>query len=267
MTDKRITLKDVARAAGVATGTVSMVLNDSPLDAATTRAHVQKVMQDVGYVYDRAAGLLRNRRSRIVGVSMCDIGNPYYADVTAGIQAALEILGRVLVLGNCSVVPRQNASWGAARVQRGGLAADAGRGNPKTSWSGCSNGACRWCRSRPRPISSATTASRAWPPAPAGPGHATHGYIGLNRKIHRQGPLRRVRRAMKGAGEKLAPDRVIDARRPARTASRASFALRKGVPPTGVVCFNVLLAFGRCSACAAWAWSLAGNVGGGPAAF
>ena len=38
---KRVTLKDIAREAGVATGTVSMVLNDSPRVANTTRSHVQ----------------------------------------------------------------------------------------------------------------------------------------------------------------------------------------------------------------------------------
>ncbi|HSW16469.1 MAG TPA: LacI family DNA-binding transcriptional regulator [Ramlibacter sp.] len=108
MAEKRITLKDVAQAAGVATGTVSMVLNDSPLVAERTKARVQAVMKELGYIYDHAAGNLRNKRSRIVGVSICDLTNPYFADVTAGIQEALEDLGRVLVLGNCAEsVPRQ----------------------------------------------------------------------------------------------------------------------------------------------------------------
>ncbi|MGK6311070.1 LacI family DNA-binding transcriptional regulator [Variovorax sp. DT-64] len=102
MQDKKITLKDVAQVAGVATGTVSMVLNDSPLVAQATKTRVQAVLHDLGYVYDRAAGNLRSKRSRIVGVSVCNLINPYFADVTAGIQEALEDLGRVLVLGNCA---------------------------------------------------------------------------------------------------------------------------------------------------------------------
>ena len=108
MLEKRITLKDVAQAAGVATGTVSMVLNDNPLVAATTKERVQNVIRDLGYIYDRTAGNLRGKHSRIVGVSICNLINPYFADVTAGIQEALEDLGRVLVLGNCAEsVPRQ----------------------------------------------------------------------------------------------------------------------------------------------------------------
>ena len=106
---RRVTLKDVAREAGVSTGTVSMVLNDSPRIAAATREHVREVMRTLGYVYDRSAGNLRNRtKSRIVGVSICDLVNPYYADVLAGIQETVDKLGRVPVLGNCAEsVPRQ----------------------------------------------------------------------------------------------------------------------------------------------------------------
>ena len=108
MPEKRVTLKEVAQAAGVSTGTVSMVLNDSSLVAEATKSRVQSVMQELGYVYDRAAGNLRSKRSRIVGVSMCNLYDPYFSDVTAGIQGALENLGRVLVLGNCvESVPRQ----------------------------------------------------------------------------------------------------------------------------------------------------------------
>ena len=51
----RVTLKHIAQAAGVATGTASMVLNNSPLIAAETRERVQRVMRKLGYVYDRCA--------------------------------------------------------------------------------------------------------------------------------------------------------------------------------------------------------------------
>lgn len=95
-------MKDVAREAGVSTGTVSMVLNDSPRIAAATHDHVREVIRTLGYVYDRSAGNLRNRKSRIVGVSICDLVNPYYADVLAGIQETVDKLGRVPVLGNCA---------------------------------------------------------------------------------------------------------------------------------------------------------------------
>lgn len=97
---KRVTLRQIAQRAGVSTGTVSMVLNHSPLVADATREHVQSIIREIGYVYDRSAAQLRKKRSNIVGASICDLRNPYFAEVAAGIEASLDELGQVLFLGN-----------------------------------------------------------------------------------------------------------------------------------------------------------------------
>ena len=89
---KRVTLRDIAQRAGVATGTVSMVLNSSPLVADATRTRVQRVITQLGYVYDRGAGQMRNKRTNIVGVSICNLVNPYFAEITAGIERSLDAL-------------------------------------------------------------------------------------------------------------------------------------------------------------------------------
>jgi LacI family transcriptional regulator len=99
---RRVTLKDIARHAGVATGTVSMVMNNSPLVAEATREHVRRVIREQGYVYDRAAAQLRKKRTNIVGVSICDLLNPYFAEIAAGVEQVLEEHGRVLFLGNAT---------------------------------------------------------------------------------------------------------------------------------------------------------------------
>lgn len=102
MPARRITLKDIARQAGVSTGTVSMVLNNSALIAEATRQRVRQVMHDLGYVYDRGAGQLRSKRSRIIGVSVCDLVDPQVARLTTGLQEALQDLDLVLLLGDCA---------------------------------------------------------------------------------------------------------------------------------------------------------------------
>lgn len=79
-----------------------MVLNNSPLVAAATKAQVLQVIEEMGYVYNRAAGNLRSKVSRIFGVSICDLMNPYFAEVLAGIQEVVGQRGRVPVLGNCA---------------------------------------------------------------------------------------------------------------------------------------------------------------------
>jgi LacI family transcriptional regulator len=99
---KRTTLKDIAELAKVSTGTVSMVLNNNPLVAEDTREHVLRVIRESDYVYDRRAAQLRTGRSSIVGGAVCNLLNPYFAEVAAGMEAALDSAGQRLVLGNAS---------------------------------------------------------------------------------------------------------------------------------------------------------------------
>ena len=67
---KRVTLKDIARAADVTTATVSYVINNTPGQsiAAETRERVQRAARELNYVPNSAARALRRRRSGCVGV-------------------------------------------------------------------------------------------------------------------------------------------------------------------------------------------------------
>ena len=57
--EKRPTIIDVARHAGVSKSTVSLVLQNSPLVRDQTREEVRRAMADLGYVYNRSAAMLR----------------------------------------------------------------------------------------------------------------------------------------------------------------------------------------------------------------
>ena len=101
----RATLKDVADSAGVSRSTVSLVLRNSPLIAKKTHDRVQAAIKAVGYVYNRSAANLRTRRSGIVGLVICEISNPFFAEFTAGIDAVLDHAGLVSFLGNTAESP------------------------------------------------------------------------------------------------------------------------------------------------------------------
>jgi DNA-binding LacI/PurR family transcriptional regulator len=94
----RVTLIDVARRCGVSRATVSLVLNDSPLVAATTRDRVRQAMTELGYVYNRAAASLRTQHSDAIGVVLTNITNPYFAEFAAGLQDTLTSSGTVPLL-------------------------------------------------------------------------------------------------------------------------------------------------------------------------
>jgi len=94
----RVTLLDVAGHCGVSRATVSLVLNDSPLVAASTRDRVRKAMTELGYVYNRAAASLRTQHSDAIGVVLTNITNPYFAEFAAGLQDTLTSSGTVPLL-------------------------------------------------------------------------------------------------------------------------------------------------------------------------
>ena len=77
-TSKRVTLLDVANASGLSRATVSLVLRDSPLVADETRQRVHDAMQNLDYVYYRAAANLRTQKSHTVGLIVSDITNPFF---------------------------------------------------------------------------------------------------------------------------------------------------------------------------------------------
>jgi LacI family transcriptional regulator len=80
-------LAEVARHAGVSIATASRVINRSthPV-AATTREKVLAAAEELGYSPSALARALVTRRSRIIGVIVGDIVDPYFAEITRGIE-------------------------------------------------------------------------------------------------------------------------------------------------------------------------------------
>ena len=107
----RPTVKDIARHAGVSPATVSLVLRKSPLVAESTRAGVQSSIQSLGYVYHRAAANLRMRLTHTVGLVICEITNPFYAELAAGIDDALDQAGWVAFVANTAESPERQGRF------------------------------------------------------------------------------------------------------------------------------------------------------------
>src|SRR5271155_3599760 len=101
----RVTLNDIADAAGVSRATVSLVLRNNPQVARATRERVQSSIVSLGYVYDRAAANLRAPYTHTVGLVVCEITNPFYAELTAGIDEVLDGAGWVGFLANTAESP------------------------------------------------------------------------------------------------------------------------------------------------------------------
>lgn len=89
-----VTMKDLARRAGVSTATVSRALQDDPSVTEETKAHVRREALEIGYVMHRQAQGLRSQRSGIIAVHV-----PFGERVPGGALADPFVLEFVSVLG------------------------------------------------------------------------------------------------------------------------------------------------------------------------
>lgn len=80
----RVSAADVARAAGVSTATVSYVLNGRSGVSDEMRQRVLRIARDLGYALDKHQARLDPERTRVLGLVLADIGNPFYSDIAAG---------------------------------------------------------------------------------------------------------------------------------------------------------------------------------------
>jgi LacI family transcriptional regulator len=253
---KRVTLKDVARIAKVSTGTVSMVLNDNPLVAAATRAHVRATIAKLGYIYDRSGAQLRNKRTGIVGVPICDLSNPYFAEIAVGIEESLAELGLALILGHSGEsLEKQERFLNTARehnveglilmptlgTTKKHVEAIAGWNIPLVMVSRYAPGIeTDYAGSDNRAASAMATGHLLEL------GHKRIAFVGATKRTTTgRDRTRGYQNALEAAGIKVEPELVV-----ACDASRElGFGAAQGlmalaVPPSAIVCFNDLIAFG-----------------------
>lgn len=94
-----VTMRDVARAAGVSRMTVSRALKkDSPVSSAT-RERILKVVREMNYVPDQMAGSLTTKRSGFVAVLVPSLNNLHFAETVQALTRELEAIGQQVLLG------------------------------------------------------------------------------------------------------------------------------------------------------------------------
>jgi len=117
--DKRPTIIDVAREAGVSKSTVSLVLQNSTLVRDETRADVRRAMAELGYVYNRAAATLRNSNAGLIGLVINDLRNPFFTEFATSLQMALSAKGYAAVIANTDEDPALQAQVVGAMLEHG----------------------------------------------------------------------------------------------------------------------------------------------------
>jgi LacI family transcriptional regulator len=111
---RRVTIKEVAQAAGVSTQTVSRVLNDRPDVSSETRERVRAIITTLGYSPNILARSLIQGRSNTLGVVGYGLGYYGPARILTGVERRANELGYSLQL---SLLRRPETNTGEAVFQ------------------------------------------------------------------------------------------------------------------------------------------------------
>ena len=96
------TIYDVAKLAGVSIATVSAVLNRTSFVSPELTTRVKDAVQQLDYTINHLAHSLQTRKTRTVGMLIPEVANPdpFYAQVTRGVEDVLRKKGYLLILGH-----------------------------------------------------------------------------------------------------------------------------------------------------------------------
>ena len=105
-----ISIKDVARAAGVSLATVSRVLSNGSASAATRRK-VEDAVKATGYHPNLSARRLRSQDSQTIGLIVSDLRNPFFTAVSRAVEDAAYQAGMRVILCNTDENPEREAMY------------------------------------------------------------------------------------------------------------------------------------------------------------
>jgi LacI family transcriptional regulator len=101
----RVTLRDVAEAAGVSPATVSHALQGNGTVSEETAARVRGVAADIGYRPHRIASNLRRQRTSTIGVVIPTLSNPFLSELVEAMYAECLARGYTVLCGTTNYNP------------------------------------------------------------------------------------------------------------------------------------------------------------------
>ncbi len=105
------TIKDVAALAGVSFTTVSHVLNDTRPVSADARRRVLAAVEEIGYLPSAVARSLRKSETKIIGVLVPNVNNPFFAELVVGVEDGCRLSGYSVFLCNSDNDPKRQQQY------------------------------------------------------------------------------------------------------------------------------------------------------------
>ncbi len=105
-----ISIKDIARLAGVSHSTVSRALHGSPLIPAITAERIKNIADEIGYSASAIGRGLVSGRTEAIGVVVTSISDPFNGEVVAGLEDAANEKGYSVILVTSQTSPKREIS-------------------------------------------------------------------------------------------------------------------------------------------------------------
>ena len=114
---RKISVRDVARQAGVSVGTVSRVINHKAVSPEMV-ATVNKAMREMGYTPNAVAQSMRTKTTHTVALVVNDISNPLFSSIAKGAEQILREKNYSLFIANTENNPLREKLIIQSLVQR-----------------------------------------------------------------------------------------------------------------------------------------------------
>src|SRR6202021_1837993 len=111
-------IKEVAKRAKVSTATVSRTINNSDKVRPATAARVRKAIEELNFYPNTHARTLVSGRSRMLGLIISDITNPFFPELVKSFEGQAVERGQEVIIGNTDIKPKRMAGCIRRMVER-----------------------------------------------------------------------------------------------------------------------------------------------------
>ncbi|MFP7297122.1 LacI family DNA-binding transcriptional regulator [Neobacillus niacini] len=111
MNKSKVTIRDVAKEAGVSVATVSRYLNQNSYMSAETEKKIQEVMSRLEYKPNEIARGLAKKKSNTIALIIPDMTNPFFPDLVRAIEKVAKAKGYSLLLINSDEAELQDEEF------------------------------------------------------------------------------------------------------------------------------------------------------------
>ncbi|MES2475070.1 MAG: LacI family DNA-binding transcriptional regulator [Verrucomicrobiota bacterium] len=106
-----LSIKDVALRAGCSIATVSRVLAGKGYISDEARQKVEEAVKELGYRPNRVARSLRAQKSRVIGLVLSDIRNPFFSEISRAVEAVAFRHGYTVLMCNTDEDPKREVQF------------------------------------------------------------------------------------------------------------------------------------------------------------